>query len=161
MKKSWFDKKAKRRVFSPGDQVLMLLLLPGSALQAQYSGPYVTERQVSQCDYMVRTPDRKRKTQLCHVNLLKPYVARSLLSEVNPLAALAPPSFSSVPVDSRCGDASADADEVNHLTKVSCARLTNSEILAGLDTYLSHLKTSERHDVKQLINKNLASVLVN
>lgn len=32
---SWFDKQAKQCVFSPGDQVLVLLPLPGSALQAQ------------------------------------------------------------------------------------------------------------------------------
>lgn len=63
--KSWYDGKAKQHMFLPGDQVLVLLPLPGSALQARYSGPYVIEQQVGQCDYLVKTPDRKRKTRLC------------------------------------------------------------------------------------------------
>ena len=50
----------------------MLLPLPGSASQAWYSEPYVIERQVGRCDYLVKTPDRKHKTRLCHVKLSKP-----------------------------------------------------------------------------------------
>lgn len=92
MKSSRFDKKAKQRVFSPGDQALVLLPLPGSDLQALYSGPYAIEWQVGQCDYMVRMPDCKCKTQLCHVNLLKPYFARSSRSsEIKPAAVLTAP----------------------------------------------------------------------
>lgn len=37
--KEYYDKKAKHRVFNPGDKVLVILPLLGSALQAQYSGP--------------------------------------------------------------------------------------------------------------------------
>lgn len=53
--KGYYDKKVKHRVFNPGDKVLVLLPLLESALQAQYSGPYVVERPVSECDYLVRT----------------------------------------------------------------------------------------------------------
>lgn len=35
--KGWYDRKARRRVFSPGDKVLVLLPLTSSTLQAQYS----------------------------------------------------------------------------------------------------------------------------
>lgn len=123
----------KQRVFSPGGQVLVLLPLPGSALQAQYIGPYAIEWQVGQCDYMVRMPGCKCKTQLCHVNLLKPYVARSSRSsEIKPAAVLTPPSLSSVPLDSI---GATGESEVNNLTEVSCARLSISEILSRLDTY--------------------------
>lgn len=68
--KCWYDKHAQNRVFVPGNKVLVLLPLPGSALQAQYSGPYLVERKAGERDYLVKTPDRKQKTCLCHVNML-------------------------------------------------------------------------------------------
>lgn len=87
--KTWYDQKAKHRVFSSGHQVLVLLPIPGSVLQAQYSGPYITES-VGECNYLVKAPDRKRKTCMCHVNLLKPYIERNqtVCAEVKALAVL-------------------------------------------------------------------------
>ncbi|TWW54115.1 Acetylcholine receptor subunit delta [Takifugu flavidus] len=61
----------------PGDQVLALLSLPGSPFAAKFSGPYVIKRKISETNYVVSTPARKRATQLCHVNLLKPYYTSS------------------------------------------------------------------------------------
>ncbi|XP_054867013.1 retrovirus-related Pol polyprotein from transposon 412 isoform X1 [Amphiprion ocellaris] len=74
--KRWFDKDAKNRSFSPGDTVLVLLPVPGSALQARYSGPYVVKEKLGDRDYIVATPDRKRRNRVCHVNMLKPYLCR-------------------------------------------------------------------------------------
>lgn len=68
-----FDRRAEKRVFSPRDQVLALLPLVGSPFQAKFAGPYVILKRVSDQNYMIYTPDRRRKSQLCHVNLLKPY----------------------------------------------------------------------------------------
>ncbi|KAF7648009.1 hypothetical protein LDENG_00163430, partial [Lucifuga dentata] len=74
--KTRFDRKAVVRQFYPGDQVLVLLPVPGSALTARFLGPYVVDRKVSDTDYVILTPERRRKTQLCHVNMLKPYFHR-------------------------------------------------------------------------------------
>jgi hypothetical protein len=38
--KSWFDKKARFRIFEPGDSVLILLPRAGHPLEAKYKGPY-------------------------------------------------------------------------------------------------------------------------
>ncbi|KAG7517721.1 hypothetical protein JOB18_014769 [Solea senegalensis] len=38
--KAWYDRKAVVRHFEVFDQILVLLPIPGSALQARYSGPY-------------------------------------------------------------------------------------------------------------------------
>lgn len=43
--KVWFDKRAQNREFLPGDKVLVLPV-PGSSLQARYSGPYVVQKKV-------------------------------------------------------------------------------------------------------------------
>ena len=78
--KSWYDRRAEPRVFSPGDQVLALLPIAGSPFLAKNAGPYTVVRQVSDLNYLVSTPDRRRNTQLCHINLLKPYYSRSPVS---------------------------------------------------------------------------------
>uniref|UniRef100_A0A669CLV6 Gypsy retrotransposon integrase-like protein 1 n=1 Tax=Oreochromis niloticus TaxID=8128 RepID=A0A669CLV6_ORENI len=71
--KKWYDRKAVKRHFQPGDKVLMLLLVPSSALLAHFAGHYVIVRKVSKTDYVISTPECRRKTCLCHINMLKPY----------------------------------------------------------------------------------------
>ncbi len=74
--KTRFDHGAKLRSFPPGDKVLVLLPVPGSTLQAGYYGPYQVKEKVSELDYVIMTSDRKKKTRLCHINMLKPYFER-------------------------------------------------------------------------------------
>ncbi len=74
--KKRFDKKSVTRVIKPGDEVLVLLPVPGSALSARFAGPYVVSKKLSDTDYVVHTPDRKRKFRTCHVNMLKIYSSR-------------------------------------------------------------------------------------
>ncbi|KAL1261228.1 hypothetical protein QQF64_009055 [Cirrhinus molitorella] len=69
--KTRFDRGAKLRSFSPGDKVLVLLPVPGSALQAHYYGPYQVKEKVSELNYVIMT-----STRLCHINMLKPYFER-------------------------------------------------------------------------------------
>ena len=51
--------------------VVITIRLMGSALQARYSGPYRIERRVGDLNYVLSTPDRRRKT-----NRLKSYRGR-------------------------------------------------------------------------------------
>ena len=74
--KGRYDKKAVSRSFNPGDQVLVLLPVPGSSLSACFSGPYVVDRKVSDTNYVVETPERRRSSHMCHVNMLKAYHVR-------------------------------------------------------------------------------------
>ncbi len=62
----------------------MLVLLPvlGSALSARFSGPYEVLRKMSDTDYVIRTPDRRKKSRVCHVNMLKAYLVRESLQDV-------------------------------------------------------------------------------
>ena len=75
--KSQYDNKSVQRCFKTGDKVLVLLPVPGSALHAKFSGPYVIATKRSDTDYVVKTPERKRKSRVCHINMLKPYISRS------------------------------------------------------------------------------------
>ncbi len=71
--KRLYDRKTERRVFEPGNQVLVSCLLPSSPFDAKFEGPYVIKRRLSDENYILATPHRRRSTQLYHVNLLKPY----------------------------------------------------------------------------------------
>ena len=68
-----YDRRAKIRNFSPGDQVLALLPLVCSPFQTKFHGTFTVLHQVSKQNYLLSTPKRRKSTQLCHVNLLKPY----------------------------------------------------------------------------------------
>ena len=74
--KRLYDRKVENRVFLPGDQVLALLPIVTSPFQAKFSGPYSVVKKLSDQNYLIATPDRRSSTQLCHVNLLKPYHVR-------------------------------------------------------------------------------------
>ena len=74
--KHLYDRQSERRQFSEGDQVLALLPIVGSPFQAKFMGPYTVERQLSKLNYLISTPDRRKRNQLCHINLLKPYYSR-------------------------------------------------------------------------------------
>lgn len=151
--KKLYDRKVEDRVFLPGDQVLALLPIVTSPFQAKFSGPYSVLKKVSDQNYVIATPNRRSSTQLCHVNLLKPYHARAgvlaaqeQVSEVHPacLSVPAPP----VAVAEQGGDDVLGPDEA-----ILYGRLKNSESLRNLDGLLSHLDVSKRQQLVTLINR--------
>ncbi len=64
--KCQFDRKSVQRAFAECDQVLVLLPIVGSALSARFSGPYEVLRKLSDTNYVIRTPDRRRKSRVLH-----------------------------------------------------------------------------------------------
>ena len=59
--------------------------IPGKPLQARYYGPYTVDKKLSDVNYIVNTPGRRKQKQLCHINMLKKYIDRdsSVISSVN------------------------------------------------------------------------------
>ncbi|XP_068237138.1 uncharacterized protein [Palaemon carinicauda] len=74
------------REFKTNDQVLVCHPIPGAPLREKYAGPYKIVHRTSKVNYILSTPDRKRQTQLVHVNLLKPYITP--VKKVSPYIAL-------------------------------------------------------------------------
>ena len=62
--KSQYDNKSVQHCFKTGDKVLVLLPVPGSVLHAKFSGPYVIATKLSDTDYVVKTPERKRTSRV-------------------------------------------------------------------------------------------------
>ncbi|KAJ8039219.1 hypothetical protein HOLleu_16866 [Holothuria leucospilota] len=74
--KAWYDKTTVKREFKPGDKVLVFLPVSGQPLQARFQGPYVIERKVSDTDYVILTPDKRKSKRVCHINMMKKYYER-------------------------------------------------------------------------------------
>ena len=77
--KHWFDKGkgTVQREFAPGDRVLVLLPHQGDPFEAKFQGPFEVLKKVSDTNYVVSTPGRRRQQRLCHVNMLKGFVEPS------------------------------------------------------------------------------------
>ncbi len=153
--KQHFDKAAVSRSFSEGDNVLVLLPVPGSALSARFAGPYEVLGKRGETDYIIKTPDRKRHKRVCHINMLKAYHSREeglpqspegntepvSLAVVNCTTVLPPPS-----------DVELDVDEVKlQVNPIPFIRLTNSEILTDLPRLLCHMTEDQRTELVTLI----------
>lgn len=126
----------------------------GSPLQAKFLGPYSVVKKVSEQDYVISTPNRKKSTQLCHVNLLKLYHSRDLLvgtefqnqkSEMGSLVLSVGAGFGHAESDTLLDTPSLD-------DPVVCGQLKNSENLKNLDTLLGHLNFSEKKEIADVIN---------
>ncbi len=74
--KTWYDQKAKERVFQEGEKVLVLLSITGESLRAKICGPYTIDKKISDVDYIVCTLDWRKSKRMCHVNVLKGYYER-------------------------------------------------------------------------------------
>ncbi|RUS77740.1 hypothetical protein EGW08_014499 [Elysia chlorotica] len=78
--KRYYDRGTKARKFKPGDDVLVLLPTDTNKLLMQWKGPYKVVAVVGINDYRVKM-GRKEKT--LHANLLKRYVSRSEMEDVD------------------------------------------------------------------------------
>ena len=140
--KTWYDKKSRYRNFKPGDKVLVLFPIQSDPLHARFHGPYVIERKVGELDYLVKTPDRRKPNQLCHVNMLKAYVERDHDTG----------DVETVGVVITTSEQSETQQGSNKTLSLSC-KLSNSEVLERLDEKLDHLDDMQRDSMKALLLK--------
>lgn len=69
--KVWNVRKARARVFQPGDKVLLLLRTSENKLLAKWQGPFKVRRKVGSVDYEIEMPSRQQPLQIFHANMLK------------------------------------------------------------------------------------------
>ena len=136
-----YDQNSVSRTFKPGDKVLALLPVPGRPLQARYFGPYIVDKKMSDLNYVLQTPDRRKQKQLCHINMLKPYYSRKC-DNVKPVQTIV-----TDPAENDC-----NFDE-NFDVHSGTAKLNNSEILRNIDSKLAHLTQSQQQDLKELFSE--------
>ena len=128
--KTWYDRGCKTRTFSPGDQCLVFLPIAKGALNAKYFGPYRVAEKLSELTYRIVTPDRGRKSRVCHINQMKEFVGSSEERVV-----------STVQVD----ETDVGSEEF------VAPRLKNSAIMSDLPTFLSELGPDEQARIVELL----------
>lgn len=147
--KKYYDQKATAHSFQPGDKVLILSPISGSALSSKFSGPYLVEKKVSDTNFIIQTPDRRRRNRLCHVNMMKPYFTAENESGTSGL-----PKIQNVSAVSACSAESSTEEDglVMRSATPQGLRLKNTELLSDLSNFLSHLPDDHRGDVENLIS---------
>ena len=153
--KVWYDRKAKSRCFEPGDRVLVLFPVVGNPLQAKYSGPYKVVKKISDTNYLVKTPDRRKETQVCHINMLKAYHEKPKpeLVTLNNRLGLESPTHSKDCVGQVAEKEEDTESEVRLGNDQQPIKLQNSQILNDLGTKLSHLHSVQRKELAEVITQ--------
>ena len=153
--KVWYNRKAKSRCFEPGDRVLVLFPVVGNPLQAKYSGPYKVVKKISDTNYLVKTPDRRKETQVCHINMLKAYHEKPKpeLVTLNNRLGLESPTHSKDCVGQVAEKEEDTESEVRLENDQQPIKLQNSQILNDLGTKLSHLPLVQRKELAEVITQ--------
>ena len=60
------DRRAERKQFNAGDQVLILQPIKTSPFEAAFSGPFTVVKQLSETNYKIATPGGRKKTKKYH-----------------------------------------------------------------------------------------------
>lgn len=148
-----FNRKAVARKFQVGDQVLALLPLVSHPFQARFAGPFPVLKCLPGQNYLLKTPERRKGVQVCHVNLLKPYlspvspvVLTTVADDSSPLNEELISSQKSFP-SSGIGE-----DGVRFPSRdIVEGRLNNSEMFGKLIYHLPHLSSLEKSDILKLV----------
>ena len=124
-------------------------------MQAKYSGPYKVVKKISDTNYLVRTPDRRKETQVGHVNMLKAYheETKPELVILNNTLGLENPTHSENCVGL---EAEKEEDTESEVRLGNCQqpiKLQNSQILNDLGTKLSHLPSVQRKELAEVITQ--------
>lgn len=136
--KSWYDKNAVFRSFSPGEKVLLLIPMTGKPLSAKFSGPYKVKQKLNDLNYIVETPNRMRKERICHINMMKPYYERG-----SPVATV-------VPEPENTSDYEALSDSSEDLMEV---HMNNLEYFENLDSLRpENLEDEKWEDFKAMLS---------
>ncbi|XP_064093832.1 uncharacterized protein LOC135206342 [Macrobrachium nipponense] len=143
--KTNFDRSSKVRKLLPGDLVLAYFPVHSSPLKSKFFGPYKVLKNVNNNTYVIETPDRRKSTQIVHINLLKKYHCR----EPGPCSRDLVVNM--INIDSASENTSATANSIDDLIP-SWSPESNSEVLQNLEVKLSHLPSEHSQRLQTLIN---------
>ena len=74
--KTWCDVNTVKRDFKENDLIFVLATSKPNKLSVQWIGPGTIRSKISETNYLVEIPGKKERTQIYHVNMLKPYYKR-------------------------------------------------------------------------------------
>lgn len=144
--------KAVPRTFNVGQKVLAFLPASGNPLQKKYNGPYIIKEKINPVNYIIESPDRRMKTQLVHINLIKEYISRTPESESEeiPVVSLCVKEEDSETVTS---DNKMEENSLDMEVCTSVNAIQNSDILANLKNHYSWLEISQLKDIQSSLTQ--------
>ncbi|XP_069171090.1 uncharacterized protein [Procambarus clarkii] len=144
----YHDRKAKGRIFQ-GDQVLVLLQEKGSIYESRFCGPYTIQKALGDVNYVIHMPDRPRKSQVCHVNMIKRYYDKDKpLGEEEQMVTPLQETVLCV------GNGKGMEEENCTLERADGAKISNTESLAKIGERLGHLKDDQRQELVEILRRN-------
>jgi len=148
--KSTFDKtkKAEVRAFKEGELVLALLPIHKQPLCSKYHSPFRVMKRTSEVNYIIETPERRKKKRLVHVNLLKKYHSREDTGANRVKAKTV-----ALIVTNTCdvSEGNSDKEGTNSIVEPN---LKNSIILDNPECKLVHLAAVEAASITSLIQEH-------
>lgn len=123
----------------------------GSPFQARFSGPYTVKSRMSDMDYLIVTPDNRKKVQCCHVDLLKPFFGPSAVKDVDPPTAGGGVAKSVATVRAGSTD---DFDVPSE--PILTGKLKNSQYLNCLPRQFSYLFETQQQDLVKLLSSHVS-----
>ena len=148
--KERFDRTAKLTQFNEGDMCLVYLPTPGAPLSPRFRGPFEVLKKLSDLNYVISTPEARKKSKVVHINLMKQYHQEEVHHIVN--------SGSEKKVEHE------NSDEVENetfecfeqdITQVmkSVHGLKNHDIVQTFAEYVPHLSPTQQKDILDLFSK--------
>ena len=112
-------------------------------------------KKISDTNYLVKTPDRRKETQVCHINMLKAYHEKPKpeLVTLNNRLGLESPTHSKDCVGQVAEKEEDTESEVRLENDQQPIKLQNSQILNDLGTKLSHLPSVQRKKLAEVITQ--------
>ena len=138
--KASYDNKAIVRRFVSGNKVLLFLPIPSNSLKSKFTGSCVVSHKLSGVNYVILTPDRRKDTQLVHVNLMKPYFEQEKVDSQN--------------LSINCNAAAKFENPVaEEVVNIPTPKLNpiNSVWLTDMSDHVSHLNSEQKADITNLL----------
>ena len=139
--KEQYDKGIKERQLRTGDKVLIMLPVPGEPLRAKFCGPYEVEKKVNDLNYVVSTPDRRKKKRLCHINMLEQNFERQDKAQVASVQRYCENANTD---QSEAKDNQVEGEEEENKEFERDMKLHNSDVLRNIHLKLSPLETKKQ-----------------
>ncbi|KAK4324819.1 hypothetical protein Pmani_004560 [Petrolisthes manimaculis] len=128
---------------------------------SKFCGPYKVLKKESSVNYLISTPDRRKKTRLVHINLLKEYKSRDvvvteLTAESQCLVVTSSPDVEESDI-TRCSHLVEPNDhEEERANAVVEPVLHNSQVLKNPGEKLTHLQEEQAASIVHLLQEHVA-----